>query len=119
MLHSVRNSEARERLSPSPYIQRLILMEGARFPADRDSRVDGGDAYSGTFTLKFLFRFERKVEGTVHNNEQDIDGTWERQGSSLTFDDDGDNQPEASASVSGNRLTLTGNDDGISQVWEK
>ena len=81
--------------------------------------TDGADVYSGTFTLKFLFRFERKVEGTVHNNEQDIDGTWRRQGSSLTFDDDGDNQPEASASVSGNRLTLTGNDDGISQVWEK
>jgi len=81
--------------------------------------MDGADVYSGTFTASYHFRFEQKVQGTVHNNVQDMDGTWERQGSSLTFDDDGDTQPEATATVSGNRLTLTGNDDGISQVWEK
>jgi len=44
---------------------------------------------------------------------------WERDGSSLTLDDDGDNQPEATATISGNRLTLNGVDGGATEVWEK
>lgn len=104
---------------PMPYLIYEDAQEKSECTGGTLTLTDGADAHSGTFTAGYQFRFERKGEGTVHNNVQDMDGTWERQGSSLSFDDDGDNQPEATATVSGNSLTLTGNDDGISQVWEK
>lgn len=105
--------------NPMPYLIFEDANEKSECTDGTLTLTDGANAWSGTFTASYRFRFEQKGQGIVHNNVQDMDGTWERQGSSLTFDDDGDNQPEATATVSGNRLTLTGNDDGISQVWEK
>lgn len=80
--------------------------------------TNGTGVNRGTFVTRVQLRFE-DATGTVHNNERIIDGAWERDGSSLTLDDDGDNQPEATATLSGNRLTLNGVDGGPTEVWEK
>ena len=80
--------------------------------------TNGAGVNRGTFVTRVQLRFE-DASGTVHNNERIIDGAWERDGSSLTLDDDGDNQPEATATLSGNRLTLNGVDGGATEVWEK
>ena len=80
--------------------------------------TNGAGVNRGTFVTRVQLRFE-DASGTVHNNERTIDGTWERDGSSLTLDDDGDNQPEATATLSGNRLTLNGVEGGPTEVWEK
>ena len=80
--------------------------------------TNGAGVNRGTFVTRVQLRFE-DASGTVHNNERIIDGAWERDGSSLTLDDDGDNQPEATATLSGNRLTLNGVEGGPTEVWEK
>ena len=80
--------------------------------------TDGTSVNRGTFVTRVLLRFE-DATGTVHNSERIIDGAWERDGSSLTFDDDGDDQPEATATISGDRLTLNGLEGGPTEVWEK
>ena len=80
--------------------------------------TNGTGVNRGTFVTRVQLRFE-DATGTVHNNERIIDGAWDRDGSSLTLDDDGDNQPEATATISGNRLTLNGVDGGPTEVWEK
>jgi len=105
--------------APMPYLIFEDVNEKSECTGGSLTLTNGAGVNRGTFVTRVQLRFEEKATGTAHNNERTIDGTWERDGSSLTLDDDGDNQPEATATVSGNRLTLNGVDGGPTEVWEK
>jgi len=105
--------------SPMPYLIFEDANEKSECTGGSLTLANGTDVNHGTFVTRVQLRFEEKTTGTVHNNERTIDGTWERDGSSLTLDDDGDHQPEATATLSRDRLTLNGVDGGPTEVWEK
>jgi len=105
--------------TPMPYLIFEDVNEKSECTGGSLTLTNGTGVSRGTFVTRVQLRFEEKATGTVHNNERIIDGAWERDGLSLTLDDDGDNQPEATATISGDRLTLNGVDGGATEVWEK